>query len=423
VSKLAGRIIDKRIGYALTSMSRSQNMTQDWDTQSETFNLLITRLETDEKGLRDCMKVIRNWDDASLSDKTTVINKLYFYLQRHDSSSPLFGRLRLLANNLLINTKSDSNKEGVLGVSKESLIKIAEVASYPSRIFGGMAKRTKPGIFTPAPQRKKRKIKRVVDINKPVSNALPTAESIMQEVEMQTSSPDRGYEQGSYNPAAKVHPTKYVNRTAPDIIKPPKKNKKIKRGDATHEVTSNDIDAIRTVENLLQMAEELVGVPDGGVDGGAAGAKMQNQGGPGMVNNGVPKKMAGNRPIIRRKRDFVKKNKFERPKTLAPKDNDIDDGSNQSSTGPAPNSFTESFKTITQEYGSILLDWTDEDCFKPDYNGYEFVKKEYELKLTVTEAKTTWPSVKLSGHKLDLSRFLYEQYGMKISEIKKMIGE
>jgi hypothetical protein len=123
LKKITGRIIDKRVKFVHDSISKGNNLIQDWKAHEEHIKLFMMRLESYEYELKDVVEVITYWDDANLSDKTIVINKLYFYMQRHDPNSKLFPLLKDLANSILINTKSIQNS-GVL--MKESLLQLLE---------------------------------------------------------------------------------------------------------------------------------------------------------------------------------------------------------------------------------------------------------------------------------------------------------
>lgn len=280
LSKTAGRLINKRVQFVHDSISRAQNLIQDWSIHEESAKLFLMRLETYETGIKDSIEVITKWEDANLSDKTIAINKLFFYLQRHDSASPLFNRMRWLANSILINTQDTKNKEGILEM-KKSLIQMLDEDDVGA---------------TPAPA-------------------------------------------------------------------------------------------------------------------GAGGAQtMVGSTTAGSIGS-VPTRMFKNKMIVRKIRNFEKKSKFKRPQDLAVKGADVD-----------PTNNFESIKAVL-DTKSCIIEWNDDDCFKKDYKGYDYVRKEYNLALEVTEAKTTWPSVKMIGSKDNIKNFLSEQYGMSIQKIKELIGE
>lgn len=284
LSKIAGRVIDRRIKFVHTSISRQANLLQDWRIHEDSVKLFLIRLETYESGLKDCIEVITKWDDANLSDKTIAVNKLYFYLQRHDPASPLFPRMKELASSILLNRAIDNETKGVIVQEHKTLLQmIAE----------------DDGI-TPAPMG-----------------------------------------QGGY--------TSVQGSTTADSIA------------------------------------------------------------------GVPKRLFKNQVVIRRVRNFEKKRKFARP------DQSVMDASNIKNSSGIKNAF-ENFKSVVCTK-SIILEWSDNDCFKPNYAGYDFVRKEYNLVLDITEAKTTWPSVKILGRIPDIERFLSEQYQMEPTQIRETIGE
>jgi hypothetical protein len=156
LKKIAGRFIERRIHYVHDSLSKGNNLLQDWALQEDTVKLLLMRLEVYEKGLSDCIQVIRYWDDANQSDRVQTVNQLFFYLQRHDSQSPLFARMRKLANDVLINTKSEKLQNGVNPVIKESLIKILEdeaATASPVTPSGNIAGVTSSQAVAPVPKK------------------------------------------------------------------------------------------------------------------------------------------------------------------------------------------------------------------------------------------------------------------------------
>ena len=279
MEKIAGRVIDGRIKFVHSNLSRTNNMTQDWEVHEETVKLFLMRLEAYESGIKDCLEVITNWEDASQSDMTITINKLFFYMQKHDPESPLFPCIKEMSKRKLINSRTTQNKPGVLDMAKPGLLKaVVEDASAGSTSAGAT----------------------------------------------------------------------------------------------------------------------------GGASTGSTTA--------GAVAN-LPVKLFRNKLIVRVPRTYEKKKKFKRPENLAAKGKDATD----------IDTF-ESIKEI-ERFANINLVWDDADCFKEGYEGYDYVRSEYGLAVKVFEAKTTWPEVNIIGSKLDITRFLKEQYGWSDTEIRKKLGE
>jgi hypothetical protein len=120
----------------------------------------------------------------------------------------------------------------------------------------------------------------------------------------------------------------------------------------------------------------------------------------------VPKKLFRGKVIIRRPRTFVKKSKFERP-----------------NKEDQPKQFG-AFSKIN-EMKSVQIEWNDLDVKQENYKGFEFTRQQYNLvsKVVLEANDKGWPEVKLSGSKLDIERFLKEQYGLEYSDIQTLIGD
>jgi hypothetical protein len=109
LKKLSGRITKQRVEKIHKTLS-SGSFVQDWDLQEDNAKLITMRLETRSQSINTAIAGIRHWDDIELSDKNTVIAKVFYYLQQHVHGSPLLGPLRQLASNTLTHAAIDANK-------------------------------------------------------------------------------------------------------------------------------------------------------------------------------------------------------------------------------------------------------------------------------------------------------------------------
>ncbi len=109
LKKLSGRITKQRVEKIHKTLS-SGSFVQDWDLQEDNAKMIAMRLETRSQSINTAIAGIRHWDDIELSDKNTVIAKVFYYLQQHVHGSPLLGPLRQLASNTLTHAAVDANK-------------------------------------------------------------------------------------------------------------------------------------------------------------------------------------------------------------------------------------------------------------------------------------------------------------------------
>lgn len=123
LKKLTGRIVVGRVAKIHRTLSTG-SFVQDWELQESNARLLSMRLETRGSTINMAINGTRYWDDIPLSDKNTVIAKVFYYLQQHVHSSPLLVPLRQLANDTLTQAAKEhnlKNKQPLTDIVDESL--------------------------------------------------------------------------------------------------------------------------------------------------------------------------------------------------------------------------------------------------------------------------------------------------------------
>jgi hypothetical protein len=341
LKKLSGRITITRIHNIHKTLSTG-SLIQDWDLQEENAKLVAMRLETRGQAINMAITGIRHWDDITLSDKNTIIAKVFYYLQRHVPNSPLLVHVRHLANETLTNAaKEDNLKKEPLQDVEESLLqqlsrKVLEAEMGTESMLGALAGGASVAAFA-----------------------------------------DMGTQMDPSN-------------------------------------------AGNTIKKQLK---------------GPANVSPTNQ---------LMKFMNG-KPIIRRKRDFVKRPDFERPgsedRIQEDEATSVDPGTiSSSSIATFPDrlfdqsskkkkkatikrivpfykhvktAYDNMFKDLSESQCSVVLEWNDEDYSgKPETDeGFRYLKQSFGIVATVVESTGKWPTVKLIGERNRLSKFLLEVYG------------
>jgi len=376
LKKLSGRITKQRIEKIHKTLS-SGSFVQDWDLQEENAKLITMRLETRSQSINMSITGIRHWDDIELSDRNTVISKVFYYLQQHVHGSPLLAPLRQLATTTLTHAAKDNTN--MTNKNSTSLQDIDESFTFIQELS-----------------------------------------SLVNETEMGSNTTQTAFSSGANTPAW---------------------------GD--------------------------FGVaPDPSSDGQSKQTKAAPVGNKALSNNHLLVKFMNGKPIVKRKRDFVKKSKFVRNAEQVVRE----DGEGGDSGGGVDASVTSSaaiatfparlfeptndtkkkgsgkkkkrilkrvipgFKHLTavsektlsmfDDLYYAIVEWTDED-FNGDPltdEGFKFLKEHRNIIASVVDrAPRKWPSVKLVGTKDHLTTFLSKDYqadaSFITSAIKPMIGE
>lgn len=352
LKKIAGRFILPRVKKIHLNLSSNTNMEQDWNLQEENARLVAVRLNTRSTVINTIITGTRHWTELDYSDKHTVVARTFYYLQQAVPNSPLLGRIRYLANNVLTMANQDSEtiKDPVAGIQENLFSSLLEV------------------------------------------------------------------EMGAFSAMASAN--SYGSTTWTDIGK----------------ANSPDI--------------------DGNVQGRTANT----------ANKTSMLRMYHGRHVIKRKRDYERKKRFERPK-LADLVHEDDAGSTSTGTdGSTPNGelYTSSgaiatypqrlfggkgknkkkkrlikrlipagfdLKEFLEKRYSIILSWPDADFTGSPATdpGFKLLKEQYQISAELIYAKALngWPVVKLEGSKEQLIDFLtnvYEADAKIISSIT-LIGD
>jgi hypothetical protein len=146
----------------------------------------------------------------------------------------------------------------------------------------------------------------------------------------------------------------------------------------------------KMTENLL-LQLDLLSEDDGGATAGATTA-----GGDGAAPVSAttaasiasyPQRLFKGKVIVRKKRTYTKPKKFSQD-------------------------LSQDLSELKQSlnYKSIIIEWNDPTYKNINYEGFNFVKQEYNLGIKVVE-ENKFPKVKLTGSQHNIDRFLTEQYG------------
>jgi hypothetical protein len=349
LKKIGGRVLMMRLNKVHKPISGNNNFTLDWHDMEQSCNLLVMRLSTRSQSINMIISGIRYWNDIILSDKITITNKLYFYLQRSVSNSPLLNRLRAVINLLNINASKENN------LKKDSLQDVKENFLIFSKMI---------------------------------------AEDEMNSTTSLSSISNNGYSGLS------------------DM------------GDNGPNFKGNSSDLKNSSLNKPSSPE---------------------------INNDNFKKdirFMNGKPIVKRKRDFNKKKKFERnpePKRISEDAEATATSSGDIATYPTrlfdkkkkkriikriiPNSLTTENKINkllkNSKFYKTIVSWNDQDYsgnFQTD-EGVNYVKKTYGLSLTEITSEDRYPSVKIVGEYNKLVEFLINDYGASEEFIRDNLVE
>jgi hypothetical protein len=129
LKKIAGRFILPRVKKIHITLSANTNMEQDWNLQEENARLVSVRLSTRSTVINTIITGTKHWTELDYSDKHTVVARTFYYLQQAVPNSPLLGRIRYLANNVLTMANQDSEtiKDPVAGIQENLLASLLEV--------------------------------------------------------------------------------------------------------------------------------------------------------------------------------------------------------------------------------------------------------------------------------------------------------
>lgn len=111
--KMAGRFIEKRIKAIHKHLSAKNNLTQDWELQSENLKLVILRLESSESDIKHLANSLQHWNSLDIEEQIENYNIAFYYLQRHDPQSKLLELLRNQINMAMTHVNQQNEKENM----------------------------------------------------------------------------------------------------------------------------------------------------------------------------------------------------------------------------------------------------------------------------------------------------------------------
>ena len=122
--KTGHRFLSPRIKNIHSTIS--QNAPIDWDLQAENMRVVLLRLEARNQNTQIIKDGIISWDELNVGDKETVLAKVFYLIMQHAPTSPLIGRLREMANKILLTAnKQSSDKENTM-LDIRSINRLAE---------------------------------------------------------------------------------------------------------------------------------------------------------------------------------------------------------------------------------------------------------------------------------------------------------
>ena len=369
LKKIAGRIVINRVRKIHNTLSGNSNLVQDWDLQAENARLITTRLNTRGQSINMVIIGIRNWDDIELSDKNTIIARVFYYLQRSAPNSPLLTRVRQLANTVLTMAAKDAKtiKDPVAGIQEQNFLL-------------SLMREDQMGSTT-------------------ASNAMNSNGNTTWSDMGNANAPDldgsndqqRGNKRKNRGQDLMIQ--KYNGRMVIKRARDFEKKKKFPRPGSEDQKKDNP------EETPVQEDADIGAIGAGAVGGTIGGATTTADLG---THSGAiatyPKRLFGATGKKRKKRVI---------KRMIPSY-----GKLESLVGQ-----------FNEEMYSALLRWTDEDFTgNPQTDeGFKFLKKELNILpiLVYEKAMDGWPIVKLTGSKQNLTKFLKEIYGADEKFINK----
>lgn len=189
--KMAGRFVNKRIIAIHKNLSSKNNLTQDWELQSDNLKLVILRLESNESHIKSIANSIAHWNLKDSEEQIEAYNIVFYYLQRHDPQSKLLELLRNQIDKAMINANQQPEKKDMTEqnlIAKINLIAEQESGTTSTGVGASSTTASTPSTQTSAiasyPQRLFRNkvvIRRKRDYVKPKKFKLDTLEQLQNE--------------------------------------------------------------------------------------------------------------------------------------------------------------------------------------------------------------------------------------------------
>ena len=122
--KTGHRFLSPRIKNIHSTIS--QNAPVDWQLQDENLRVVLLRLDAKNPNTTAIKNGIAEWDSLSTGDKETVLSKVFYFIMRCAPTSPLIGRLREMANRVLLTATKNSQDSEKNMTDIKSITRIVE---------------------------------------------------------------------------------------------------------------------------------------------------------------------------------------------------------------------------------------------------------------------------------------------------------
>ena len=124
--KTGHRFLSTRIKNIHTKLSSINNFIVDWDDQAENLRVVSLRLENRSNDNNLIRHGLVNWPDLTVGEKETVVAKVFYQLMQHTPTSPLIGRVRELANKILLTANKDISQNDLKMTNITDIKKLKE---------------------------------------------------------------------------------------------------------------------------------------------------------------------------------------------------------------------------------------------------------------------------------------------------------
>lgn len=124
--KTGHRFLSTRIKNIHSKLSSINNFIVDWDDQAENLRVVSLRLENrtnDNNLIRDGLL---RWPDLTVGEKEIIVSKVFYQLSRYTPTSPLIGRIRELANKVLLTANKDIDQSDLKMTNITNISKLKE---------------------------------------------------------------------------------------------------------------------------------------------------------------------------------------------------------------------------------------------------------------------------------------------------------
>lgn len=124
--KTGHRFLTSRIKTIHTKLSNQSSLLVDWHEQAENLRVVTLRLEQRDNSMNIIRRGIMDWNSLTLDEKETVMAKVYYFVTRYISSSPLVGLLREVSDELLLNANDERKTSDIKMSEIDKMTKLKE---------------------------------------------------------------------------------------------------------------------------------------------------------------------------------------------------------------------------------------------------------------------------------------------------------